>query len=221
MPRDPFTPFASPWVVLPADDIDTDQIIPARFLTTTQRSGLGPHAFHDWRYRGDGSPDPAFALEQARARGASILVAGRNFGCGSSREHAVWALLGAGIRAVVSTSFADIFRGNALGNGLLPIEVDAEVVQALMNPTAHEPGATLGVDLAARTLTLPDGTSLVFPVPPFARHCLLEGIDEMEFLLGAQAEIAAFEARHAQRVRTGVPEREATSEPVVGAGGRA
>ena len=205
MARDPFTPLTSRWIVIPADDIDTDQIIPARFLTTTDRSGLGPHAFHDWRYRADGSPDTDFALERPEARGASILVAGRNFGCGSSREHAVWALLGAGIRAVVSTSFADIFRGNALGNGLLPIEVEPEVARALMEPAAHAVDATLAVDLASRTLTLPDGSRESFPVPPFARHCLLEGIDEMEFLLGAVPEIAAFEARHAPRVFTGSP----------------
>ena len=188
MPREPYHAFSSPYVVLPRENVDTDQIIPARFLTTTERVGLGRHAFHDWRYRADGTPDPDFALNRADAAGARILVAGRNFGCGSSREHAVWALLGAGFRAVVSTSFADIFRGNALGNGLLPIQVDAATLARLQ---ASEGEVT--VDLSASTLGTPDGTTVPFPVPPFARHCLLHGIDEMQFLLGAAAEVDAYE----------------------------
>ena len=212
MPRTPFTPISSHWVVIPRDDIDTDQIIPARFLTTTERSGLGPHAFHDWRHRADGSPNTDFPLERPEAQGASILVAGRNFGCGSSREHAVWALLGAGIRAVVSTSFADIFRGNALGNGLLPIQVEADVAQSLMRPSGGVSTARLHVDLANRTLVLPDGRAVSFPIAPFARHCLLAGIDEMELLLGAGNDISAFEARSAPRVRTiATSEAEVTS----------
>jgi len=185
--------FASPFVVLPRDNVDTDQIIPARFLTTTTRDGLGPHAFHDWRYAADGTPDPTFPVNRAGALGARVLVVGHNFGCGSSREHAVWALLGAGFRAVVGSSFADIFRGNALGNGLLPVQVDAATLARLHGVPAHD--ASVRVDLEACTLTLPDGDAVRFPVSPFARHCLLHGLDEMAFLLGAGAEVAAYERR--------------------------
>ena len=187
--------FTSRYLVLPAENIDTDQIIPARFLTTTRRDGLGPVAFHDWRYDADGAPNPAFPLNRPDAADARVLVAGRNFGCGSSREHAVWALQGAGFRAVVSSQFADIFRGNALGNGLLPIEADAETLAALMSPD-RPADAQVRVDLETCTLTLPDGRAVAFPVPPFARHCLLRGIDEMQFLLGALGEVDEYEARH-------------------------
>ena len=205
MPTTPFTPFASSYVVLPAENVDTDQIIPARFLTTTERTGLGPHAFHDWRYRPDGSPEPSFPLNQAAARGARVLVAGRNFGCGSSREHAVWALLGAGFQAVVSAEFADIFRGNALGNGLLPIEVEPAVIAALIAcaaaPRAEPP--RVSVDLAAQRLVLPGGAvAAPFPIAPFARHCLLEGLDELDFLLGAAPEIDAYEERNLAVIST-------------------
>ena len=192
--------FTSPYVVLPRDNVDTDQIIPARFLTTTSREGLGPHAFQDWRYGPDGAPVADFAVNRAQSLGARVLVAGDNFGCGSSREHAVWALLGAGFRAVVSTSFADIFRGNALGNGLLPIQVDAATLARLQ---ASEGEVT--VDLSASTLGTPDGTAVPFPVPPFARHCLLHGIDEMQFLLGAADEVSDFEARHPATIDTRAP----------------
>jgi 3-isopropylmalate/(R)-2-methylmalate dehydratase small subunit len=190
--------FTSPYVVLARDNVDTDQIIPARFLTTTSRVGLGPHAFNDWRYDADGAPRPDFPVNRAESLGARVLVAGDNFGCGSSREHAVWALLGAGFRAVVATSFADIFRGNALGNGLLPIQVDAATL-ARLHAT---PDGAVTVDLAARTLALPDGDTVSFPVPPFARHCLLHGIDEMQFLLGASADIAAYEAQRPATIDT-------------------
>ena len=199
MPREPYTAFTSPYVALPRENVDTDQIIPARFLTTTERDGLGRHAFNDWRHRPDGTPDPDFVLNRPEAAGARVLVAGRNFGCGSSREHAVWALLGAGFRAVVSSDFADIFRGNALGNGLLPVQVPPEVLERLLGATA---GGELHVDLAAQTLRLPDGAAVSFPVPPFARHCLLHGIDELEFLLGHDGEIAGYERRHPARVHT-------------------
>src|SRR5207249_3193329 len=155
----------------------TDQIIPARFLTTTNRTGLGPHAFHDWRYHADGSPSAEFPFNAPTARSAQILVAGRNFGCGSSREHAVWALLGAGIRAVVSSDFADIFRGNALGNGLVPVQVDVEVVRAL-----EEGVGVLTIDVPSQRLALPDGRDATFPLPAFAKHCLVHGLDEMGFL---------------------------------------
>ena len=206
MPTTPYASFSSPWVALPAENVDTDQIIPARFLKTTERSGLGSLAFHDWRYRPDGTPNPDFVLNREGAAEAKVLVAGRNFGCGSSREHAVWALLGAGFRAVVSSEFADIFRGNALGNGLLPIQVDARTAARLLTGAGAGEDAgesrTLSVDLAAQTLTLPDGETVRFPVAPFAKHCLLHGIDEMDFLLGAEAEVAAYEAGHPAGIST-------------------
>ena len=192
--------FTSSYVVLERENIDTDQIIPARFLTTTTREGLGPHAFQDWRYDADGAPDPDFVLNREDARGARVLVAGDNFGCGSSREHAVWALAGAGFEAVISSSFADIFRGNALSNGLLPIQVDPGILARLI--AEHTPGAQVRVDLEARTLTLPWGEAITCPVAPFARHCLLHGIDEMEFLLGANAELRAYEVHHPSRIDT-------------------
>ena len=201
MPRPPIAAFSARYAVLPNENVDTDQIIPARFLTTTTRDGLGGAAFHDWRHRPDGSPDPAFPLNRPEARGAGVLVAGRNFGCGSSREHAVWALLSAGFRAVVSSEFADIFRGNALGNGLLPVQVAPDVLARLvaLPPAA---GAELRVDLAAQLLTLPDGTAASFPVPPFAKHCLLHGVDELEYLLGLEPSIAAYEGAHPAAVDT-------------------
>jgi 3-isopropylmalate/(R)-2-methylmalate dehydratase small subunit len=189
----PFRPFTSRYVVLPSENVDTDQIIPARFLTTTESTGLGPHAFHDWRYLPGGAPNPSFPLNAPAARGARILVAGRNFGCGSSREHAVWALQGAGFDVVVSSQFADIFRGNALGNGLLPIEVSTRMLARLMDVAASSYLASLAVDLETQTIQLPDGDVTTFPIAPFARHCLLEGIGEMDFLLGATSEISAFE----------------------------
>jgi 3-isopropylmalate/(R)-2-methylmalate dehydratase small subunit len=186
--------FSSTYVVLPTENVDTDQIIPARFLTTTDRTGLGPSAFNDWRYLADGSPNPDFVLNKPESKGAEVLVAGHNFGCGSSREHAVWALAGAGFRAVVSSSFADIFRGNALGNGLLPIQVSPETLVKLM--ASHTPDAQLTVNLVASTLTLPDGETVTFPVPPFSRYCLLNGVDELGFLLGTSADAAKYEAAH-------------------------
>jgi 3-isopropylmalate/(R)-2-methylmalate dehydratase small subunit len=176
------------------ENVDTDQIIPARFLTTTSRAGLGPNAFNDWRYLADGSPNPDFVLNKPESKGAEVLVAGHNFGCGSSREHAVWALAGAGFRAVVSSTFADIFRGNALGNGLLPIQVSPEVLAKLM--ASHTPSAKVSVDLESSTLTLPDGERVTFPIPPFSKYCLLNGIDEMGFLLGASDDTAKYEAAH-------------------------
>ncbi|MDB4884267.1 MAG: 3-isopropylmalate dehydratase, small subunit [Gemmatimonadetes bacterium] len=184
--------FSSTYVVLPSENVDTDQIIPARFLTTTDRVGLGPNAFNDWRYLADGSPNPDFVLNKPESKGAQVLVAGHNFGCGSSREHAVWALAGAGFRAVVSSTFADIFRGNALGNGLLPIEVSPEVLAKLM--AMHTPSMRLAVNLETSTLTLPDGETVTFPVPPFSKYCLLNGIDEMGFLLKTTADVEKYES---------------------------
>jgi 3-isopropylmalate/(R)-2-methylmalate dehydratase small subunit len=190
----PVTRIHSKTVAIPSSNIDTDQIIPARFLTTTTKIGLGSQLFADWRYRADGSPDPEFALNQAEARGAQVLVAGRNFGCGSSREHAPWALLDFGFRAVISTEIADIFRGNSLKNGLLPIVVDEPVSQWLMD----HPGALVDIDVGATRLTLPTGVSIVFPLEAFARHCLLNGIDELGYLRSRVGDIERYEAAAAR-----------------------
>jgi 3-isopropylmalate/(R)-2-methylmalate dehydratase small subunit len=203
MPSTPFSPIAARYVVLAQDDIDTDQIIPARFLKTIERSGLGGHAFHDWRYDASGTPRADFPLNDPRAQGAQVLVAGRNFGCGSSREHAVWALMAAGFRAVVSPAFADIFRGNAIGNGLLPIQVDEEAVQVLThaaNATGEKP--LVHVDLASQTLLLPTGASAYFPIAPFAKHCLLHGVDELDVLVASSSAIMTYESRHPSRMTT-------------------
>ena len=176
-------------VVIASSDIDTDQIIPARFLTTTTKQGLGKQLFADWRYHADGSPKRDFVLNRPEAHGAEVLVAGRNFGCGSSREHAPWALLDYGFRAVVSSEIADIFRGNSLKNGLLPIVVDEATSQWLVG----HPGAELDIDLESLRLTLPTGSSVPFPLESFARHCLLTGLDEFGFLRSKLGDIERFE----------------------------
>jgi 3-isopropylmalate/(R)-2-methylmalate dehydratase small subunit len=179
-------------VVLPDSNIDTDRIIPARFLTTITRDGLGRNLFHDWRYDAQGAPRPAFVLNRPESQGCRILVAGRNFGCGSSREHAPWALLDHGFQAVVSTEIADIFRTNSLKNGFLPVVVDEATSRWLI----ENPGAEITIDLAATTLTLPDGTAVKFPIQAFSRYCLLNGVDEMGFLLDRRADIETFERTH-------------------------
>ena len=181
-------------VVLPATDVDTDQIIPARFLTTTSRDGLGRALFADWRFDANGRPRPEFALNRPEAGGCEILVAGRNFGCGSSREHAPWALCDFGIRAVISTSIADIFSSNALKNGLLPVRVDAATHTWLL----ANPGVEIEIDLESRTLTLPDGKRVPFPIEPFARHCLLNGVDQLGYLHSQRPAIDAFEEHRAR-----------------------
>jgi len=188
-----FTPFESWVAVLPVDNIDTDQIIPARFLKTTSKEGLGEQLFYDWRYDAEGNPRPDFVLNRPPGNRAQVLLAGDNFGCGSSREHAPWALTQFGFRAVISTSFADIFKGNALKNALLPVVVPAEIHARLLQMLGADPLATVRVDLASQTLALPDGTAVEFPVDGFAKTCLLEGVDELGFLLKHEAEIAAFE----------------------------
>jgi 3-isopropylmalate/(R)-2-methylmalate dehydratase small subunit len=187
----PIEHIRSKTVVLPSSNIDTDQIIPARFLTTTTKEGLGKQLFADWRYLADGAENPDFVLNSREARGAQVLVAGRNFGCGSSREHAPWALLDFGFRAVISTEIADIFRGNSLKNGLLPIVVDQATSQWL---TLH-PGVEVDIDLRAATLTLPTGT-VSFPIEAFARHCLLHGVDELGYLRSQLPLIERYEASH-------------------------
>ena len=191
MSRAPFTALRSRTVVLPQANIDTDQIIPARYLKTTVRSGLGQGLFNDWRLDPAGNPRPEFPLNQPAAKGCEVLVAGANFGCGSSREHAPWALLDFGFRAVISSAIADIFRSNSLKNGLLTVQVD-EATHAFLMAT---PGSEVTIDVAARTLAFDGGRrTATFPLDPFARHCLLQGVDELGFLLAAAPEIAAFEA---------------------------
>lgn len=187
---DPVTQLTARTVVLALDDVDTDQIIPARFLRTTVRAGLGAHLFTDWRYDADGSPVADFVLNRPESRGAQILVAGRNFGCGSSREHAPWALLDGGFRAVISTEIADIFRNNALKNGLVPVIVDEDTHRWLLD----HPGAEVTVDVQARRLTLPDGRTAGFPLESFSRYCLLNGVDQLGFLLDQAEAINAYEA---------------------------
>ncbi|KLJ02517.1 3-isopropylmalate dehydratase small subunit [Luteimonas sp. FCS-9] len=189
------TRIVSASVVLAQTNIDTDQIIPARFLSTTERQGLGRHAFNDWRWREDGAPNPDFAFNQPRNAGREILLAGRNFGCGSSREHAPWALRDLGLRVVVSSEIADIFRNNALKNGLLAVVLPEAVVQDLMS----RPDDVLEVDIAARELRTPRGAVHPFPLDAFARTCLLEGVDEMGYLLARSAEIRSYEERHHAR----------------------
>jgi 3-isopropylmalate/(R)-2-methylmalate dehydratase small subunit len=189
-----FTSLKSRVIALPQADVDTDQIIPARFLKVTDKLGLGALAFHDWRYHEDGSPRPDFPLNLAENRGAQILLAGDNFGCGSSREHAPWALVGFGLRAVISTSFADIFQGNALKNGLLPVVVDAATHRALLEERAKDATIELAIDLATQTVSLPWGGSVSFAVDAFSKRCLLDGVDELGYLLGHEAAIARFEA---------------------------
>jgi 3-isopropylmalate/(R)-2-methylmalate dehydratase small subunit len=192
---DKITTITSRTVVLPVENVDTDQIIPARFLKATSKVGLGTKLFADWRFAADGTPKPDFVLNQSAAAGAAVLVAGDNFGCGSSREHAPWALYDYGFRAVVSTSIADIFRNNSLKNGLLPIVVDAAAHAQLL----AAPDAQVTVSVVDQTLTLPDGTKVQFPIDPFARYCLLHGVDELDFLLSQEDAIAAFETRRTSR----------------------
>jgi 3-isopropylmalate/(R)-2-methylmalate dehydratase small subunit len=188
-----FTSIESRTVVLPRSDVDTDQIIPARFLRTTVKEGLGKELFADWRYLADGKPNPDFVLNKPEAAGCAVLVAGDNFGCGSSREHAPWALTDFGIRAVVSTSFADIFRSNALKNGLVPVIVDKGTLEWLL----ANPGVQVTVDLTSSSLKLPGGKSVAFPIEPFARYCLMQGVDQLGYLLLKNDAITAYEKQHA------------------------
>lgn len=189
-------------VAMPVDNIDTDQIIPARFLKTISKEGLDKQLFYDWRYDAQGNPNPDFLLNKPGAQGVEILLAGDNFGCGSSREHAPWALTQFGFRAVISTSFADIFKGNALKNSLLPIVVSREIHGELFRAVEANPQYTVTVDLAAQKLILPDGRAVKFPVDAFSKNCLLEGVDELGYIQKHEAEIAAYEARRADTVDT-------------------
>ena len=188
---EPIKTIRSRTAVLPLSNIDTDQIIPARFLRATTREGFGKHLFSEWRYDANGNPRPDFVLNKPEAQGCSVLVAGRNFGCGSSREHAPWALTDYGINAVVSTEFADIFRNNSLKNGLVPVLVDDATAAWLI----ANPGAEVTIDLETSILSMPNGQSVKFPLEPFARYCLMNGVDELGFLLSKNAEISAYESK--------------------------
>ena len=194
-----FTTLTARCVVLPNTDVDTDQIIPARFLKVTDKKGLGENLFCDWRYLDDGSPNPDFVLNKSESQGAQILVAGHNFGCGSSREHAPWALTGWGLKAVVSTMFADIFRNNSLKNGFVPVTVEPDVHAGLMAALAKNPKMEVTVDLtgAEATISWPGRAPVAFPIDPFAKDCLLKGVDELGYLQALEPQIQAYEAAHA------------------------
>ncbi len=199
---EPITTFTAKCVALPQADIDTDQIVPARYLKVTDKAGLRDALFCDWRVDRNGQPRPEFPLNRPETAGAEILIAGNNFGCGSSREHAPWALQAAGFKAVISTYFADIFSNNALKNGLLPIRVDEETYHQLVSLCEEDPETRVTVDLEHQTLILPGGQQVQFPIDAFARHCLLHGVDQMGFLLSQMEAIEAYEATHPARVRT-------------------
>ena len=204
----PFTTFTSRVIPLPAENVDTDQIVPARYLKVTDKSGLAEALFRDWRFEEDGSlREPRFIIDRPEMAGRQILLAGDNFGAGSSREHAPWALTAWGIRAILSTSFADIFRSNSLKNGVLPIVVEAERHRQLFELVAEQPDAELTVDLEAQLVHLPGDEDLPFDVDPFARRMLLAGTDELGYLLSKDPEISAWEAAHPPRVNTLVPSR--------------
>lgn len=190
---------------LPINDIDTDQIIPARFLKTTDKQGLGKQAFFDWRYNADGTDKEDFVLNQPQYKEATVLIAGNNFGCGSSREHAPWALMGMGWQAVVSTEFADIFRSNSLKNGLLPIIVDEETLQQLTSLAEEDPQTSVNINLEEQSLQLPDGRKVEFPIDEFSKECLLKGVDQMGYLLDLDADISAYEQANVKRVNTHQP----------------
>jgi 3-isopropylmalate/(R)-2-methylmalate dehydratase small subunit len=199
---EPIQKFTGNVVPLPVRDVDTDQIIPARYLKTIDKQGLGINLFNDWRYLPSGEPNPAFILNQPRAQGATILLAGDNFGCGSSREHAPWALMGFGFRAVISTSFADIFRGNCLKNGLLPIVVDQATEAELFAAAQADENLELTVDLESQTLTLPSGRAVKFPIDLFSKTCLLAGVDQLGYIQKQMPAIQEYERRAGDRVRT-------------------
>ena len=197
-----FTALTSRLAPLPIDNIDTDQIIPARFLKTISKVGLGDNLFSDWRYDASGNPKPDFILNQPQGYAAQVLLAGDNFGCGSSREHAPWALIQYGFRAVISTSFADIFRGNAVKNSLLPVTVPPDTVHKLFEAFGADPAVSVTIDLAEQTLTLPDGSSVKFPVDEFAKQCMLQGVDELGYILTLEDDIKAYESKRPLTVNT-------------------
>ena len=193
----PFTTLTSQIIPLPQENVDTDQIIPARYLKVTDKTGLAEGLFSGWRYSANGELDPEFPLNKPIYRQAQILLAGDNFACGSSREHAPWALLGWGIRAVISTSFADIFRNNAMKNGLLPVVVGSDTHQELFSLSTTQPELKVTIDLPHQTLILPDGKHIEFPIDAFNKTCLVEGIDQLGYLLRFEEEISVYEQRRA------------------------
>jgi 3-isopropylmalate/(R)-2-methylmalate dehydratase small subunit len=199
---EPIRKFSSRVVPLPNENVDTDQITPARFLKVTDKKGLAKFLFYDWRYDGSGNPKPEFILNKPESAGAGILLAGNNFGCGSSREHAPWALVDFGFRAVISTSFADIFRNNCLKNGLLPVLVDSATHKELFRLVEQDPSLRIEVDLASQTLTLPDSKQVGFPIDPFSKKCLLNGVDEIGYLLNFAQEISRYESTRPRAVTT-------------------
>jgi 3-isopropylmalate/(R)-2-methylmalate dehydratase small subunit len=201
----PLRPFTSKLIPLLADNVDTDQIIPARYLKGTSKDGLGEGLFADWRYDGQGNPREGFVLNRPEMAGRSVLLAGENFGAGSSREHAAWALQAFGIKAVLAPLFADIFRNNALKNGLLPVQLPADAHAELAAALQADPDAEVTVDLAAETVTLPGARAVGFAVDPFARQMLLDGTDELGYLLSHGAAVAAYEDAHPARVDTTAP----------------
>ena len=190
------SPLTSRVVPLPHSDVDTDQIIPARYLKVTDKNGLAEGLFFEWRYHPDGTPKAEFPLNRAEYQGAQIMVAGDNFGCGSSREHAPWALTGWGIRAVVSTRFADIFHNNAVKNGLLLVLVGVEAQSKIFELTARDPSVQVTIDLDSQRLVFPDGSNVQFPIDPFDKRCLLEGVDQLGYLLNYTVQIQAYEKAH-------------------------
>jgi len=198
----PFTTLSSHMVAIPTENIDTDQIIPAQFLKTISKTGLGKNLFFHWRYNEDGTQKSDFPLNQPEAQGAQVLLAGDNFGCGSSREHAPWSLMDHGFQAIISTSFADIFRNNSLKNSLLPIIVDEDTHRQLMSLVEEDPQTQVAIDLETQTLTLPDGRSVNFPIDNFSKTCMLEGVDQLGYLLKQEALVAQYEQAHPARVNT-------------------
>lgn len=199
---EPIKKFSGSMVALPNNDIDTDQIIPARYLKVTDKNGLGQACFSDWRYNADGSPKADFPLNQPEYKNAQVLIGGHNFGCGSSREHAPWALMGAGFKAVISTYFADIFKGNSLKNGLLPVIVDEQTHKQLISIAQEDPTAQVTVDLESQQVILPDGRAVSFPIDSFSRYCLLNGVDQLGFLLALDADVQKYEGANVGRIAT-------------------
>ena len=199
---EPIKTFSGKIVALPINDTDTDQIIPARYLKVTDKAGLGQALFSDWRYNADGSPKPDFVLNQPEHQGASVLIGGHNFGCGSSREHAPWALVGGGFQGGRQHLFRRHLQNNSLKNGLLPVMVDEETHQQLISLAQEDPTTSVTIDLATQTLTLPDGRAVKFPIDGFSKECLLNGVDQLGYLMNLDDQIAAYEGSHPARVNT-------------------
>ncbi len=197
-----FTQLTASMISIPTENVDTDQIIPARFLKVTDKNGLGDNLFFDWRYNTDGSPKSDFVLNTEQGKKAKVLVAGDNFGCGSSREHAPWAIMGYGFRAVISTGFADIFRNNSLKLGLVPVVVDKETHLQLMSLIEEEPDTQIAIDLENQTVQLPDGRQVKFPIDNFSKTCILQGVNQLGYLRSHGSAIEDYEANHSDRVNT-------------------